>query len=337
MSRGFAWKLLCALVALVAIALFDVAGAWAQADASDADRPWAEGVSADAQEEALELFKAGNTALDEGDFNNAEEAFTNALASWNHPAIQYNLALALIGKKGDPIRIYKALVEATRYGEAPLDAARLERAMEYKSIYAKQLATLELVCDEPGTRVTLDGRLVLTGPGSFKDLVMAGEHAVTATKAGFLPINQTHVLNPEEELRVELEMRTVDDVTTYTRRFRPWIPWTIAVTGVVVLGGGGGLHLRSNRDNEAFGALVEKECADGCEPGEIDTSLRDRARWEKYAAYGAYGLGGAAVAVGVVMVFLNQPKKVVDIDDNNVAITPMLTPDRAGAIATFRF
>lgn len=301
-------------------------------------RPWAAGVAAEDKAKAGEYFKVGNRALDEGNFGDAKDAFQAALEHWNHPALQYNLALALIGQKGNPVLIYKALEQAMRYGPAPLDEARYERAREYRDIYNKQLARIALTCNEPDTKVTLDGKLVLTGPGRYADVVTVGEHIISATKSGYISINKTRIFKPEEAVGMDLVMYTLADRTRYERRYPVWVPWTLAISGATLLAAGGTLNYLSVQNREAYGDLVARICEDGCGPDDVDTSLRDRADWQETTSYVGYGVGGVAAAVGVVMLFLNQPKKIVDIeDDEEVAVTPLLSPDHVGVAAYVRF
>lgn len=305
-------------------------------------RPWAEGVSKDDQEEAFEYFRAGNLALDEGNFGDAEEAFTNGLSHWKHPAIHYNLALALIGNKGDPVDIYKALEQATRYGESPLDKARFERAEEYKDLYGQQLAKIELICNEEGTKVTLDGKLVFTAPGRYEDVVQVGEHTVSAIKPGYISINKTRLLKPEENVRMDLVMYTLEDMTRYERRFSTWLPWTIAASGLAILATGGGLNYLSVQNREDYVNKVEEMCNEGCAPGDLPdsvTGLQTTADRQEISAYIGYGLGGAAAVTGIIMIFLNQPKKIVEIvDDKETAlVVPLFAPDRIGVSARLHF
>src|SRR5678816_3672427 len=60
------------------------------------ERPWAAGVPADKQALALKLFQDGNSQLNDGIFTKAVELYREALKSWDHPAIHYNMALALM-------------------------------------------------------------------------------------------------------------------------------------------------------------------------------------------------------------------------------------------------
>src|SRR5258708_35996330 len=60
------------------------------------ERPWAAGVAPAQQERALQLFREANTYHNDGIFVKAVELYREALKSWDHPAINYNLALSLM-------------------------------------------------------------------------------------------------------------------------------------------------------------------------------------------------------------------------------------------------
>src|SRR5690349_20589283 len=57
-------------------------------------RPWADGVSQERQDTAVRLFTEGNGHLNDGIFGKAVDAYAEALKSWDHPAIHYNMAIA---------------------------------------------------------------------------------------------------------------------------------------------------------------------------------------------------------------------------------------------------
>ncbi|HVV85133.1 MAG TPA: tetratricopeptide repeat protein, partial [Kofleriaceae bacterium] len=81
------------------------------------ERPWARGVSADRQDRALALFTTGNGALQDGDAARAIASYRQALARWNHPAIHYNLAVALL-QQGDRDQAAAELRAALAYPAA---------------------------------------------------------------------------------------------------------------------------------------------------------------------------------------------------------------------------
>ena len=88
--KGIILGLLCASVATSSIAR-------AQTGPTETgDRPWAKGVSKERQEAAWEVFREGNALLKDSLFAKAADKYREALKSWDHPAIHYNLALALV-------------------------------------------------------------------------------------------------------------------------------------------------------------------------------------------------------------------------------------------------
>ena len=79
------------------------------------ERPWAVGVSAEQQKTALAKFRQANELLNNGLFARAAESYKAALESWKHPAIHYNLALALMNVD-QPIEAYESLQKSIVYG-----------------------------------------------------------------------------------------------------------------------------------------------------------------------------------------------------------------------------
>jgi len=114
----------------------------------EADRPWAKGISPEEQKAALDLFNEGNNLLRDALFPKAAEKYREALTHWEHPAIYYNLALALVNLD-QPVEMYDALDKAMAFGAAPLDADKYDRAKGYKILVEKQLALVEYTIATP--------------------------------------------------------------------------------------------------------------------------------------------------------------------------------------------
>src|SRR5687767_11811804 len=79
---------------------------------------------------ALGLFQEGNMRLNDGIFKEAVAKYREALKSWEHPAIQYNMALALMNLDF-PIEVEESLTKSIRFGAAPLEEGKFEHAKEY--------------------------------------------------------------------------------------------------------------------------------------------------------------------------------------------------------------
>ncbi|MCY1081974.1 PEGA domain-containing protein [Archangium lansingense] len=302
------------------------------------DRPWAKGVSKEQQQAAMVLFQAANALLKESVFVQAVEKYREALQSWKHPAIHYNLALALMNLD-QPVEVHEQLVEALRYGPAPLETEKYEYARNYKTLMERQLARVEISCDTPGATVTLDGQTLFVAPGNYAGLVRPGAHSIVATKEGFLPSDQSRTLLPGETAALQLKMFTSEDLIEYRRKWAAWMPWMVVGAGVAVGAGSGWLHLQA-RDN--LRALDEgvTQCGGCFLTPALDATL-NRGNTYQSLAIGGYALGGAALVTGVVLVFINQPQpfridptqKKVEV----VGVAPLVGSGTGGILTTFRF
>lgn len=299
--------------------------------------PWAQDVSPQQRKAADVLFQEGNAFLEESVFMRAAEKYREALRSWDHPAIHYNLALALM-TSDEPTEIHTHLVAATRYGADPLDAEKYQRALDVKTLLEKQLAWVRISCDEPGATVTLDGRTLFVAPGRFEAMMHPGVHSVVAIKQGYQYVddaNRTFKAGEQADLR--LKLYTEEQVIAYRRRWPTWMPWTVMGSGLAVAAGGGLLQLRTSKDYRAYDTGIVK-CG-GCVPEAGLAGIRTRGDLLQNTAYGTYVLGGAALVGGAVLLYLNrsQPYRVNPATGEElVNITP-LVGDTNGFLATFRF
>lgn len=324
---------------------------WAQDDGNvgelgAGDRPWAEGVSIESQDKARELFQEANKLLLEQFFKQSSTKYREALEHWDHPAIHYNISLALLNLDR-PLELHYHLGKALEHGVPPLlTEGNYQRAENYLSIVSKQIAIVEIACAQKGAKVTLDGKLLFTGPGAWKGPTLSGEHTVVATKKGYLADNKQLVLKPGKHTRIEMRMYTVEDLQIEERRFPQWVPWTIAGGGLIASGLGAFLHTRAKANYEDFDTEFSAVCANdlACNDSdfpEIESKL-NTADLQQNMGVSLYFIGGAALATGLVMVFLNQPKITrKERPDANEGITvtfaPIISPETSGITASIRF
>lgn len=302
------------------------------------ERPWARGVSQQKQQAAIDLFLEANSLLKESIFLKAAEKYRAALTHWDHPAIHYNLALALLNLD-QPIEVHEHLTSAMRFGAAPLDAEKLENARAYKSLVEKQLARVEISCETPGASVVMDGRPLFVGPGRFEGWVRAGPHTLLATGEGFLTNDQSRTFSPGERAVVELKLFTSDDLIQYRRKWSAWKPWAVVGAGVALAAGGTLMHLTARDDYAKFDTAIA--ACGGCVPESSVAGQRTRGDTLQTGAFVGYGLGGAALVTGAVLVYLNrlQPYQVTQDEAGSTAasVTPFLGAGGGGASAAFRF
>jgi hypothetical protein len=307
-------------------------------------RPWAEGVSAEDQAKAAVLFDEGNELLRDSLFLPAVQKYREALQHWDHPGIYYNLSLALMNLD-QPIEVYQSLRKAMAYGLGPLDQDKYDRAKSYFALIEKQLARIEIVCDEPDARVTMDGQLLFTGPGHHEGLVRVGEHTVVATKRGYLTENESLALSPGEQKRLKIRLVSLADVTVTKRHWVEWKPWAVVGGGTAVALAGGAMHWLSRSNfsefDRKFNALCEQ--AEGCAEGEVPALIDqlDRADRQQKIAVTSYIIGGTTLATGLVLVYLNRPriirKDIEAAEPSGVSLVPMLFPGTTGMSAVLRF
>lgn len=306
------------------------------------ERPWHKGVSAENQEKARVLFNEGNDLLRQSLFPQAVKKYRAALEFWDHPGIHFNLSLALLNLD-QPIAVYRSLEKAMQHGDGPLGREKFERAQSYFDLVADQLGTVEIAIDEPDARVTLDGKPVLTGPGTYRELMTVGEHQIVASKPGFIDRTVDFVLEPKEIERLDVVIFSIDEMTVSKRRFPVWMPWAVVGVGTAVLAVGGGLHSQASSSFASFDKSFDERCMNGCNESEVPDLAEDlsAAESQQNIAVTAYVVGGAALVGGLVMVFLNQPqvyrRDVEAGTERQLTIAPMIAPDSAGVSAAFRF
>ncbi|WP_224372455.1 PEGA domain-containing protein [Hyalangium versicolor] len=304
------------------------------------ERPWAKGVPPEKQKAALELFRTGNTLLKESVFVQAAEKYRQALALWDHPAIHYNLALALLNLD-QPTEVYEHLVAAMRYGVAPLDVEKMEHARAYKNLIERQLAQLEVSCDDPGATVSLDGAVLFSAPGRYEGRVRPGSHTFVVLKDGHSPTTLTRTLHADEKTSLALKLYSDDDLTRYRRHWSAWKPWALTGAGVAVALAGGVLHMQARKSYEDFDTRIA-ECG-GCVPTPDVTEMRSKGDSNQQLAVGAYAVGGAAAVTGLVLAFINRPQAYRISPDEaqspqqGVSIAPVVSGSEGGIQATFRF
>jgi hypothetical protein len=318
-----------------------------------AERPWAAGVSEAQRTQALTLFHEGNGYLNDGLFGKAAQMYRAALVHWNHPAIHYNLALALLTLE-QPVEVYNSLVAATQYGEAPLDKEKYQHARDLLLAYSKLVANIEVSCDKPGAKVLVDGKQVFIAPGKYSQLVKPGKHVFIAEKEGYQARVKAPDVHGGDRFSIELKLYTASDLTRYKRRWdRTWMPYAVMGAGVVVGGIGGLLELSAQSSFKSYDQKVASCSSNnsGCPnstPG-LD-SLRSSGDTKQDLAYVGYGIGIGAVAVGAVLAYLNRsepyeikPDDLGDRDDGSepepphVTVAPIVSPTMAGAAVLGHF
>ena len=122
-------------------------------------RPWAQGVSDADQRTALAMFQDGNKDLNDGVYVTAADKYRKALKVWDHPAINYNLALAQdsIGEPTDALASLDRAIELRPdHAIFRMHRAHLRVRLHDLTGAAEDLAEIEVsprVTDTPSPRL----------------------------------------------------------------------------------------------------------------------------------------------------------------------------------------
>ena len=308
-------------------------------------RPWAAGVKQSEQQAALVLFHDGNVMLNDGLFAKAADKYKAALTHWDHPAVHYNLALADMNLD-QPIDAYDNFSASVKFGDAPLQSRdKYDHAKEYMVLLDKQIAEVEVTCNKPGAKISIDDKDVFTAPGTYKGKVRAGPHKFIATLEGHPTRVDATYVTPGAPFRIELKLYTTAELTRYKRKWdATWIPYAVMGGGVLVGAIGGILELAASNNYKQYDDKVAAcnmtSMNAGCAQSSDLQSLRDSGDTKKTAGFVMYGIGAAAIATGAVLWILNRPESYeVRPEDLNTPITfaPVVSPTFAGAALSGRF
>jgi len=307
------------------------------------DRPWASGVTAAEQDVALQLFREGNALLNDGIAVKAAEKYRQALKHWDHPAISYNLGVALI--ETDPIEAYTAVQHAIRFGDAPLQSKdKLQTAQKYLELLGQQIAEVEVSCDKVGAKVQVDGKDVFVAPGKYAGRVRIGKHTFVASRPGYTTRVRAPFIGPGEKFRIELKLYTADELTRYKRRWdQTWMPYVVMGGGGAAMVIGGLLEYAASNSYHRYDEDVHycNSGQSGCPNTKSLQDIQHRGDLEKGAGFVAYGVGAATIATGAALLYLNRRKayqiRAEDLSEGELAYVPIVTPSFAGAAVRGHF
>lgn len=294
---------------------------------------------------ALAAFREGNDQFNDNFFKKAAEKYRQALGHWDHPAIHYNLALALINLD-QPIEVYEQLNKALQYGPDPLEKDKYDHAKEYLRLVEGQLADIEVSCNQPGAKISVDNKEVFVAPGKYTSKVRVGRHTFHGDKEGYNARIETPFVGPGEKLRLELKVYTDPELTRYHRRWptRTWVPYTVIGAGVALAATGALLQLSAQSSFDAFDDQIAKcNTPDaGCKISETNQSELDAGNTKRTLGYVGYGVAGAALATGAILLWVNrqQPYRITPEqleEQGKVSITPIVSPSSVGAMVQGHF
>jgi hypothetical protein len=307
------------------VALLVQSPVWAQ-NAPAPVRPWAQGVDEATQVRALKIFEEANELFAQDLHAQAAKKYKQALEIWDHPSIRRNLSETQIYLGDRILEALENLESALQYGDAPLGKQIYKRALLQKRLLEGQVATVEIISDQEGIVVSLDGDQLFVGPGKKSKRVLPGRHLLLSEKKGF--ISQSEELSAFAKspisLTVELE-RLVTKQFTFKRRWASWVPWTVAGSGLALAATGGILMATGNSNIADFDKQIDELCPSSCpvDQPEVQDLLgkKDTAETTRTAGVIILGVGAAAVIAGTVLLVLNQPQEIPADEQPRVSVS----------------
>jgi len=179
-------------------------------------------------------------------------------------------------------------------------------------------------------RISVDGKPLFTGPGTFDQVVMPGDHQVVATQAGFLTESKTLVAVAGKVASYEVRSIAIASGPVMVRRWPVWQPWAVLAGGAALAAGGAWSYSAAANNFDRYDQIIAMRCAQRCTAEKLASfsDLRhyeDRGNIERDAAYVLLAVGGAAVLGGVVGLIMNLPHVRSD------GVQPMVAATAGGA------
>jgi len=280
------------------------------------DTPWSKGVPAEVQAKANALYDEGNQLFAQQAHQPALEKYKAAIALWDHPLIRFNLAVTEI-RLDKVLEAADDLDQALRFGDKPFKPELYQQALDYQALIKGRVGYVEASCDTTASHLLLDGKPWFDCPGTKKQRLAAGEHAVVGEKQGYLTTSQKVVVAGGATASAKIALIPLDSAVKLEYPHRRWVPWTMAGIGLAVGLGGVGTYFLGKNQLDQFQADYAVQCAAGCEPGLTDPSHRplkdeqDGAELKGKIGIGMMAAGGGVMVVGVVLAILNRPHRVL--------------------------
>lgn len=323
------------------------APAWGQPDSptpdspapAQASLPWHQGVSPEDKQRARELFARAADLKAQFLLADAVKTYEEALGLWEHPEIRFELATVLM-KIGRYLETYAGLQRALEWGPDALNEKdRAEARTMEQTLLREHLTMVELSCQQPGVEVTLEGKRLFVGPGTWRGPILPGERVFSARRAGFYPVVRRESLQPGQRVAATMEL-SEDHILEKHRWQRTWVPWAVVGAGAALGVVGAGLQWQSGRDLDDWHDALDIQCGETdafCEA--TDSSQLDSARWKNRVAIGALVAGSAAVITGLSLAFINRarPFRTEERDRTRFEVVPIASPDAAGISAHVSF
>ncbi|HEX7451527.1 MAG TPA: PEGA domain-containing protein [Polyangiaceae bacterium] len=167
--------------------------------------------SPDAVKEAAGRYTRGLSLYGDGEFLLALVEFERAYELSKNYKVLYNIGQVRI-QLGRYAQGREALAEYLRLGGENVNAERLAAVNKDLAMLVERTASLNIVANQPGADISLDGKVIGTSPLSAPLVVDAGEHSLVLHKSGYYDRSQSVTLAGREQIDVTVELVPVAEV-----------------------------------------------------------------------------------------------------------------------------
>jgi hypothetical protein len=167
--------------------------------------------SPDAVKEAAGRYTRGLSLYGDGEFLLALVEFERAYELSQNYKVLYNIGQVRI-QLGRYAQGREALAEYLRLGGDNVNAERLAAVNKDLAMLVERTASLNIVANQPGADIALDGKVIGTSPLSAPLVVDAGEHSLVLHKSGYYDRSQSVTLAGREQIDLTVELVPVAEV-----------------------------------------------------------------------------------------------------------------------------
>lgn len=296
-------------------------------------QPWSVGVTEAQKGAAKKQLDAGNALFLDKKYSAALEKYKAAVGEWDHPAIRFNIVRCLI-QLDKPVEASDNLKLALKYGAAPLEEAVYSEALAYEKLLANQIGDLSVSCAQPAVTISLDGQPLASCPAKETRRVAPGPHQLVATGKGLLTKTVDVVVIGGKSQEVTVKLDPLRAGARIEHHWSTWVPWVVFGSGFGIAAIGAALDLSAASDMDSYDRTVAQNCSTLACPDDDPriapvAHLEGRAETKSTIAVGIMIAGGATIAAGAVMLYLNRGREVYPTTVEK--LTPSVTPMPGGA------
>lgn len=258
--------------------------------------------------EAADHYQRGLSLYGEGEFVLALVEFERAYQLTPNYRVLYNIGQVRI-QLGRYAKGREALEEYLKQGGTSINAERTAAVTKDLEMLAERTAMLNVVVNEPGADVAVDGRVVGQSPLAAPLVIDAGEHTLDVRKVGFYDKSSQVTLAGRDEIEVKVDLLKIPEVqaspviveqhtdkpaSNKTARTAAYVGW--AATGAFAVTAGVFGYLGIKKANDLESARTDL----GVQTSQLD-NLKSSASNLLLAADIA---GGAAAIAGGISLYL---------------------------------